>query len=60
MKTREERQQVVKNAYNEVLLQTFAYYTQNFSPIDEEFLYNYDLVRREIIKRMVEGGGESL
>ena len=58
MTTKEEKAEIVKKMTNAELLKYHDTQVQKFNPIDEEFIYNFQLVTDEIFRRMTYGTKE--
>ena len=56
--TREERLATVQSMDNVRLLNAYVFYIQNFNPVDDEAVFNHDIVKDEILRRMKEGYNE--
>ena len=55
MRTREERAKLVKELPSEELLEAYVKASMNFNPLCDEFIFNYNLMKDEIIRRMKAG-----
>lgn len=43
---------IIRQDTNEQLLARYAWYIQNFNPVDEDRCENYELVKTEILRRL--------
>lgn len=44
--------EILRGDTNEELLARFAWYVQNFNPVDEDRCDDYEMVKAEVLRRM--------
>ncbi len=45
-------EEIIRKDTNEQLINRFAWYVQNFNPVDEERCEDYEIIKAEMKKRM--------